>query len=394
MSATAEQYFALVVPATSLLLGLSLVAAWYALREQRYLLWLAAGYILTGIPLGVQSLMSNVQMAHWTVGTGALYCAGALATAQGFAARIGGRVAPAAALLVMTLTLALLFYFSRVDNVDEARMLVLNTGMALLLGLPLPQLFRSPLDSALERLLRLSFLVLVVYSLLRPVVVFGLASQPLSSELSRSGLWLWMLAINLMLNLWFVFLVLGNVVHGLVERLRHERNHDPLTLLLNRRAFFEVASQRLAGNRSQQWAVLACDVDHFKRINDTWGHAAGDHVLRHMGTLLRGMVRPHDIVARFGGEEFVLLLRCQNIDNAHAIADRIRDTLAATPCSPIKEALTASFGVTLLAHARDLSAALERADRAVYQAKRSGRNQVVRALAVADPAPASAPATA
>lgn len=393
MSTTAEQYFALVVPATSLLLGFSLVAAWNSLREQRYLLWLAAGYILIGIPLGLQSLMTNSQMANWAVLTGALYCTGSLASAQGFASRIGSQLMRGPALLIIAVTLALLFYFSRVNNILEARMLVLNTGMALLLALPLPTLLRNGMDTALERLLRLSYLALVIYSLMRPLVVFYLASQPLSNELSRSGLWLWMLAINLMLNLWFVFLLLGGVVHGLMERLRHERNHDPLTQLLNRRAFFEVAHLRLARDRQRQWAVLACDVDHFKRINDTWGHAAGDHVLRHMGTLLKGLVRNHDIVARFGGEEFVLLLRCQDIDTAHAIAERIRTTLAATPCSPIKDTLTASFGITLVTNPKDLADALERADLAVYEAKRNGRNQVVRVEAAAggfsQPLPAS-----
>jgi diguanylate cyclase (GGDEF)-like protein len=383
LNATAEQYFALVVPATSLLLGLSLMAGWNSLRRQRYLLWIAAGYILTCIPLAAQSLMNDRQMASWAVATGALYCSGAWAIAQGFAARSGDRLPVRPAVLITALVLAALFHFSRAEDSLAMRTLSLNIGMALLLALPLPRLFRSRHDdNLLERVLRYSYVVLVLYSLARPMMVLGFSPVPSSGELSRSGLWLWMLAINLLLNLWFVFLLLGSVVQGLMERLRHERNHDPLTQLLNRRAFFEVANAQLATGQPQRWAVLACDVDHFKRINDTWGHAAGDHVLRHMGTLLSGMVRPHDVVARFGGEEFVLLLRCQDIDMAQSIAERIRTTLATTPCSPINETLTASFGLTLVAGPKDLSAALERADQAVYQAKNKGRNRVVRAGAL------------
>ncbi|MGH8052423.1 MAG: diguanylate cyclase domain-containing protein [Stenotrophomonas sp.] len=380
MSATAEQYFALVVPATSLLLGLSLVAGWNSLREQRYLLWMAAGYILVGLPLAAQSLMTNAQMAQWAVVTGASYCLGSLGSAQGFAARSGGRVSTAAAIFIIALTLGGLFYFSRITDQLGARVIVINAGMALLLALPVPHLLRNGRPArAFERLLLYSYLVLVAYSLLRPLTAFTFAFQANSAVLSRSGLWLWMLAINLMLNLWFVFLLLGSVIYGLMSRLRHERNHDPLTALLNRRAFFEIANKRLKNERRARWALVGCDVDHFKRINDTWGHAAGDHVLREVGALLTRMVRQNDVVARFGGEEFVLLLRCQDLGTAFDITERIRATLSRTPYSPIKEALTASFGVTMVEGAEDLSDALQRADIAVYEAKRGGRNQVIRA---------------
>lgn len=378
MSATAEQYFPLVVPATSLLLGLALLAGWRSLRDHRYLLWLAGGYICTVFPLAAQILMDNARMATWSVLTGAMYCAGSWATAQGFALRSGGRVSGPAALAISLITLLALFCFSRLDDVLGARIVFLNLGMGLLLALALPVLFDSEQpDTLFERLLRRTYLLLVAYAILRPLLAWLLAGWFTSSGLPRSGLWLWMLAFNLLLNLWLLFLLLGGLAQQLMGELRHERNHDPLTQLLNRRAFFEIANHRLQHDTARPWALLACDVDHFKQVNDTWGHAAGDNVLRQVGVLLQQMTRPDDLVARFGGEEFVLLVHCHDLPTAARIAERIRVGLSQMHCSPAKQSITASFGVTMVATAQDLESALERADLAVYQAKHEGRNRLI-----------------
>ena len=378
MSATAEQYFPLVVPATSLLLGLALLAGWRSLRDHRYLLWLAGGYICTVFPLAAQILMDNARMATWSVLTGAMYCAGSWATAQGFALRSGGRVSGPAALAISLITLLALFCFSRLDDVLGARIVFLNLGMGLLLALALPVLFDSEQpDTLFERLLRRTYLLLVAYAILRPLLAWLLAGWFTSSGLPRSGLWLWMLAFNLLLNLWLLFLLLGGLAQQLIGELRHERNHDPLTQLLNRRAFFEIANHRLQHDPARPWALLACDVDHFKQVNDTWGHAAGDNVLRQVGVLLQQMTRPDDLVARFGGEEFVLLVHCHDLSTAARIAERIRVGLSQMHCSPAKQSITASFGVTMVATAQDLESALERADLAVYQAKHEGRNRLI-----------------
>ncbi|MGE8233079.1 MAG: diguanylate cyclase domain-containing protein [Stenotrophomonas sp.] len=378
MSATAEQYFPLVVPATSLLLGLALLAGWRSLRDHRYLLWLAGGYICTVFPLAAQILMDNARMATWSVLTGAMYCAGSWATAQGFALRSGGRVSGPAALAISLITLLALFCFSRLDDVLGTRIVFLNLGMGLLLALALPVLFDSEQpDTLFERLLRRTYLLLVAYAILRPLLAWLLAGWFTSSGLPRSGLWLWMLAFNLLLNLWLLFLLLGGLAQQLMGELRHERNHDPLTQLLNRRAFFEIANHRLQHDPARPWALLACDVDHFKQVNDTWGHAAGDNVLRQVGVLLQQMTRPDDLVARFGGEEFVLLVHCHDLPTAARIAERIRVGLSQMHCSPAKQSITASFGVTMVATAQDLESALERADLAVYQAKHEGRNRLI-----------------
>ena len=118
------------------------------------------------------------------------------------------------------------------------------------------------------------------------------------------------------------------------------------------------------------------DLDHFKRVNDTYGHAAGDRVLAAFGDLLRQHTRVIDIAARFGGEEFIVLLPNTDLENAISIANRIRESLAACPIESLPDPVTASFGVAEMAPDESGSGLLRRADAALYEAKHSGRNRV------------------
>jgi len=155
--------------------------------------------------------------------------------------------------------------------------------------------------------------------------------------------------------------------------------HDELTGLPNRRRFFDVAARRLNDPDSRPLAVLMMDIDYFKRINDEYGHAAGDAVLDWVGVLLAEMVEGRGVVARLGGEEFAALLERCTPEAASEIAEDWRRRLNAlridTPAGPLHIDLT--IGVTAVREAdRCIDAALGRADRALYEGKRGGRGQV------------------
>lgn len=170
---------------------------------------------------------------------------------------------------------------------------------------------------------------------------------------------------------------------------------DALTGLLNRRSALTLAAQSLAALRTQgqPLAVVMFDLDHFKDVNDTWGHAAGDEALRQVADRLRDGLRRSDHLARWGGEEFLLLLPGTRLAEALALAERQRDAVARAgfrlPGQALPLALTVSVGVaTADARDADAAAAIERADRALYLAKQRGRNRVVGPDL--DPAPAGA----
>ena len=165
------------------------------------------------------------------------------------------------------------------------------------------------------------------------------------------------------------------------EELERLARTDPLTGLLNRRSFFAEATRELqwVQRTASPAAVISFDLDHFKAINDTRGHSAGDASLRAVSDLLRTGHRGSDIIGRLGGEEFALVIRGADAAAGRRLAERLRAELAALEVRHDGEAIsiTASFGVSQIRSTDvDLDEAINRADAAMYTAKRLGRNRV------------------
>ena len=164
----------------------------------------------------------------------------------------------------------------------------------------------------------------------------------------------------------------------LMEKLETLAATDSLTNLANRRHFMQEAQRRLAQLPADQTQGLAMiDLDNFKRINDRHGHAVGDEVLQGFARLLTESLREEDMVARFGGEEFILLLNNCDLATLHHCVERIRLTLQATPFPSLPEGVicTLSAGLCLVRPNDDLSVCIDQADEALYQAKGTGRNR-------------------
>lgn len=174
-----------------------------------------------------------------------------------------------------------------------------------------------------------------------------------------------------------------------IASLRKLAETDPLTNLLNRRAFMEAGADamRYFQRYARPIATLVIDIDHFKRVNDEHGHAAGDTVIRRAGELIAQTLRETDKVARFGGEEFVVLLREVSEQDAHVLAERIRLVIAEStiPFDGKDLGVTVSIGCAAVSgHDRDVEELIERADRALYTAKSAGRNCIRIAPSPAD----------
>lgn len=171
-------------------------------------------------------------------------------------------------------------------------------------------------------------------------------------------------------------------LHAQLERLAA---FDALTSLVNRRTFDEALNRELerARRTGESVSLVVLDIDHFKRVNDTHGHAMGDAVLRHFGRELALAARESDLPARFGGEEFVVLLTACDAGDALEAADRLRRASVSGDC-PLP--ITASAGVaTFPAQARDAASLFAAADAALYAAKEGGRDRVVSSVATARP---------
>ncbi|WP_084417786.1 sensor domain-containing diguanylate cyclase [Henriciella litoralis] len=167
---------------------------------------------------------------------------------------------------------------------------------------------------------------------------------------------------------------------------------DPLTGLLNRRALAQAMKSRPKAPEGKPLysAILVIDIDHFKAINDTFGHDVGDIALVQLAAILRAHCRSNDLCSRFGGEEFVMILSATNADGARLVADRIRTRVAektfGSDTRPIDQ-ITVSIGISIMTTADDsrFDDHYRAADQALYSAKTSGRNKVCMALPITDP---------
>ncbi|WP_109480456.1 GGDEF domain-containing protein [Paraburkholderia sp. C35] len=163
-------------------------------------------------------------------------------------------------------------------------------------------------------------------------------------------------------------------MQALAQQLAHRATHDALTGVFNRSAVIERTAKAL---RHDSAVMIILDIDEFKRVNDDFGHPAGDAVIMGIVECLRGIVREPGFIGRVGGEEFTVLLPGFEIADALQHAEKMREAIGRLVfASPVDRRITASFGVSANAAGTDFDTAYGLADEALYRAKRSGRNRV------------------
>lgn len=206
----------------------------------------------------------------------------------------------------------------------------------------------------------------VIETLLRSTIEVGAKNKELERRLTASGAEIKRLQDDL-------------------ETVRADSLNDPLTGLGNRKRFDQAIADAIehAKRNSTPFCVLADDVDHFKRINDRFGHSVGDQALRHVAISLNESVREDDIVCRYGGEEFAVILPGATLDEAGMVAERIRQAIAQRrlvrrSTGERIDTLTISIGVAMFRAGDTALSLYDRADTCLYAAKRDGRNRVVR----------------
>lgn len=187
--------------------------------------------------------------------------------------------------------------------------------------------------------------------------------------------------LTILIEAVFIFRPMVRKVTSFAERLQKEANHDHLTGLLNRRSFGILVDKTWALSKRHDYSLslITYDIDHFKSINDSYGHDVGDKAIQHISDILIQNTRESDSVARFGGEEFVIMLPNTNKHDAHILANKIREKIEQSPLQVNKLILelTISGGVAECEkHDQNIEKTLKRSDDALYQAKNGGRNKV------------------
>ncbi|AKM07706.1 GGDEF domain-containing protein [Pelagerythrobacter marensis] len=250
---------------------------------------------------------------------------------------------------------------------------------------------REPLDLLL---IALNALVAMTY-LSKPAIGWAVGTASSSQEYMTSTYAAISQSIGAITLVMLALVMLLVMMRDTTAEMLARSETDALSGILNRRGFDAHAEMALALPRAagDPVTLIAADIDHFKDVNDTYGHAAGDAVIAHFARLLKDMASETAVVGRLGGEEFAVLLTDTNLADGRRFAESVRERLSAAPLIElgVGHVVTASFGVAQLTLTDSLNDLSRRADTALYRAKRAGRNQVSLALVQLPQAPLPSP---
>ncbi len=373
------QILALSAPILFFLCSSGFVLAWRHCRSSVYPLIFSLAFLCFAIA-GTVRILTWPTPPIWvnTLASG-VYLGAVLSLAYGVLARIRIRFDLRAPIGIALATITAQLYFSYGYSDELASAMAINGGMGAILLMAVPRMGVLRGGKLSDRLV---YWVYLLFALHFFFALYFSATVGVVDALAVHNPSMQWIVVRLGRVLFVIFValtLLGSVMLDIIEKLKHERNIDGLTQLHNRRGFEERGALEIASGRNRPVSLLLCDIDYFKQVNDRYGHAAGDLVLAEFAKILRHCARATDIVGRFGGEEFIILLPSTSPERAVHVAQRIRALLAAThfPELPSDYFLTASFGVAGLRENESLRDLFSRADALLYDAKADGRDRII-----------------
>lgn len=367
----------LIGPGVLAVFGLAFVCAWLLERKRHYLLLLAGACLFFTTGVTSQVLGWPPQAGANALVSGGIYTAAVLLACQGILDRSNKTLGATFHIAAFLTVVSLLWYFYYVDRNLLIRIYVQNFAYGLILLVTALRLTSLIHGRHVDRILFWVLLLFAIQFFPRTILTIGFTA-PLGNKPFGSTLFWQVLQLSLaVLGASLALAVLAAAVTDLIEDLRRERDTDSLTGVLNRRGFEDRAIVLLGRLASAPVSLLICDLDHFKRINDTYGHPMGDNVLQAFGQILLQTAPQNAVIGRIGGEEFVLLLPNTDLQNAHRIAEQLRKLIEGSTFSWFSGVLTASFGVAERQSDDDYVKLFQRADGRLYQAKAAGRNRTI-----------------
>ncbi|OVZ66256.1 hypothetical protein CDO46_01765 [Pigmentiphaga sp. NML030171] len=372
---TASQALALGNPAMCLLFALGFACLWAHERARAYLLLYAAAFAVYAAGTLLR-IFDQADVTGDDLAAAVLYVGSALLLARGLLSRCGidAEGSPLGALGIAVLVL--LLHFHIMQNDVPAFAYTLGVGLGALLLLAWMRLGALRRGGTADQVLYW-MLPLVSACLFLGISWAAGSVAPRAGEFVQPNAWLRALPPA------GLVLVLGgslfaSALSDVITPLKHERITDPLTQLKNRRNFEDLSLERLQRHPEYPFSLVLLDLDTFKAINDTYGHAAGDATLAEIGRIIRDCTRTGDMAWRLGGDEFAILMPGTPAAGAVQVAERIRAQLALTRLEMPRGdfAVTASFGIAQSRVDEPLYELFARTDVLLYAAKRQGRDRI------------------
>lgn len=369
-----------VIPAIAMIFAAVFAGLWWQERARVHIAAFAYCYAALGAGVMINIFIFRSVTPMGIVAYHILSMSGLIALLWGTAHRVGLKTPLPAYFASVIFTCGVLWITSAAGERD-AMMMAQNTNSSLLMALTAQNLWHAGSRRVADRALVWILALFSVFGFVRPqLTVF---SGPLFGP-GEEGAALLLAVHVLVLAIFLTLQAIALIAVVISDKSRTEREEaatDPLSGLPTRAKFEAeaLALQERARKRGVPVSVIIADIDHFKRINDTHGHAAGDRVIAAFGQLIDGALRPNDLCGRIGGEEFaIVVFKCDG-NNARALAERLRAATASlmVPWSTQELRVSASFGVADWGAHEPYADVFHRADAALYAAKRAGRDRVV-----------------
>ncbi|MGB3390642.1 MAG: GGDEF domain-containing protein [Pseudaminobacter sp.] len=370
------------MPTLSVVLAGAFFLLWVHQRQRKYILILGLSYLGCGMGFLLHHITLPVGFLPTKFVANSLFALAVLGLSTAMIAR-QGRPVPFLTLGGLALVgMAALSWYMFVDPNLVKRIFAVNFTFGAVAFVVAAELRGSARNRLADRALMVVAVLAGINFLVRPIVTVWLDGPYASyEEFYASAYWVFMNFSAVLFSVLITLCLVTGIAMDVFEELQAESHTDPLSGLLNRRGFEEEALLCLdqAMRKGLPVALVLADLDHFKTINDTYGHSVGDRVISAFGAHLRAAGGKGAVAARIGGEEFAVILPAADLATARLFAEGVRASFSQDGIlglSAGSRRVTASFGVASLGIGEDLPGLICRADDALYKAKKSGRDSV------------------
>lgn len=366
-----------------LFMGIAILCYSMAKRANRIFLWTVMTSSSTAVMFYLMSLRGRVSDFFSIIFANMFVVLILMGCHEAFRSVLNLRVKRrVAGLLVLFLHTAALLYYTYIEPDFSSRVIVLSCSMTVMSGFIFQLFYKNwkKGERSITVIAAMPFILLTALSLTRIIIFLAGFNSPENSFNSGAfSISILIYSVVVSWNTLSLFFIANNRQQNLLMKMAL---HDPLTGVLNRRALTEALEREIsrAERTNTPLCLIMTDLDHFKYVNDTYGHQAGDEILVHTIDLYKKIMRTEDILARYGGEEFVAVFPSSDIMHTLEIAERMRQICKTETLLFEKQfiPITASFGVAELnGSAKCCYELIKQADEALYKAKKEGRDRVV-----------------
>lgn len=373
------QILGLFVPSITAILAVTFAVLWLRVRSDKHVLAFSLTYVFVCVGFLIFHYFSAPTHVSMMLLVHSLYACGGFAMFWGLYKRVG-RKSPLALFVGIQFVAAVFMVLSIVGDDMRPWLYAANLGHGIVFALAARDLMQTSIRTSIDK--TIVWLVALSSALFfcRPVMAI-IVQQRMTVEVYRASDFYALLMVGVgVLTLALAMAILAAVLHDQMSSVRKDSENDHLTGLKMRRAFEQSAMDLIdrSARTGKPVSMIVADIDHFKQVNDIWGHQAGDRAIIAFGHLIQRMVRSGDVCGRIGGEEFCLMIWDCEIEPAERLAERVRKAFAQMAHDGVSPdvRLTASFGVATCRPQEGFGRLFARADSALYRAKESGRNRV------------------